>query len=188
MTRRSRRFHKLCDVLGLPELKDDPRFATNALRVINRDELLPVLAERLKTKATADWLPPLVKVGLPAAKVNNVQEAFDSPQAQARRMVEEVDCDVAKTGKVRLVGASDPLQASRRLALIRSNAQASQQNSRTRQEGSAWLRHVLVNTPPTSSQSWGTPMRKGKTCDSRAQSEPMHCRDARAARASTSAR
>jgi len=42
---------------------------------------------------------------LPAAKVNDVKEAFESDQAKARGMIEEMECDVAKSGKVRLVGA-----------------------------------------------------------------------------------
>ena len=41
-------FRKLCDVLGAPELADDPRFASNAGRTANREELRPLLVERLK--------------------------------------------------------------------------------------------------------------------------------------------
>ena len=43
-------FRKLCDVLGIPEVPDDPRFRRNADRTVNRAELQPILVERLATR------------------------------------------------------------------------------------------------------------------------------------------
>ncbi len=51
----SGQFRKLVEVLGVPELADDPRFARNEDRTANRDELRPLLVERLKTRSTMDW-------------------------------------------------------------------------------------------------------------------------------------
>ena len=48
-------FRKLCAVLGLPELADDPRFAHNQDRTANRDALRPLLVERLATRTKHEW-------------------------------------------------------------------------------------------------------------------------------------
>ena len=56
-------FRKLCEVIGAPELADDPRFATNPGRTANRDELRPLLAEKLAAKSAAEWFDELIAVG-----------------------------------------------------------------------------------------------------------------------------
>ncbi len=48
-------FRKLVEVLGVPELADDPRFARNEDRTANRDELRPLLVERLRTRGKQEW-------------------------------------------------------------------------------------------------------------------------------------
>src|SRR5919112_804786 len=48
-------FRKLCEVLGAPDLPDDPRFRRNEDRTANRDELRPLLVERLRTRPKLDW-------------------------------------------------------------------------------------------------------------------------------------
>ena len=56
-------FRKLCDVLGIPEVADDPRFARNRDRTANRDELTPILVERLATRSADEWFELLVDAG-----------------------------------------------------------------------------------------------------------------------------
>ena len=65
-------FRKLCQVLGLPELPDDPRFARNQDRTANREELRPLLVERLRTRPALDWFREIIAVGVPCGPINTV--------------------------------------------------------------------------------------------------------------------
>ena len=49
-----RLFRAICDVVGLPEVVDDARFRTNADRVRNRDALIALIEERLRTEPIGD--------------------------------------------------------------------------------------------------------------------------------------
>jgi crotonobetainyl-CoA:carnitine CoA-transferase CaiB-like acyl-CoA transferase len=69
-------FARLCRVLGLPEAADDPRFASNADRVRNRDALAALLEEALAARRAADWVAALADAGVPCGLVNDVGEAF----------------------------------------------------------------------------------------------------------------
>src|SRR5690606_20976902 len=60
-------FYKMCRaVLGRPDLSEDARFTTNRDRVINRDALIPLLAEIFLTRDTATWLKDLKVAGIPS--------------------------------------------------------------------------------------------------------------------------
>jgi crotonobetainyl-CoA:carnitine CoA-transferase CaiB-like acyl-CoA transferase len=65
-------FRRLCEVLGLPELPDDPRFARNQDRTANRDELRPLLVERLRTRPKLDWFRDIIAAGVPCGPINTV--------------------------------------------------------------------------------------------------------------------
>ncbi|WP_336920679.1 CaiB/BaiF CoA transferase family protein [Aquipuribacter sp. SD81] len=67
-------FARLCEVLGLPELLEDPRFAHNQDRTANRDELRPLLVERLRTRTRDEWFRALLDAGVPCAPINTVDE------------------------------------------------------------------------------------------------------------------
>jgi len=82
-------WRRLCDVLGLPELSRDERFATNDLRVANRDELTEIMAAVLLTRTRADWSAALDAADIPNASVMSVGEVVANPQTTARGMVEE---------------------------------------------------------------------------------------------------
>ncbi len=60
--------------LELPALADDPRFLTNAGRVVNREQLIGALASRLEQRPASDWLTLLSAAGVPAGKVRGVAE------------------------------------------------------------------------------------------------------------------
>ncbi len=79
-------FARFCAVLGDPELASDPRYATNAARVANRDRLVPYLEQRLATRSSAHWLAELEAAVVPCAPVNRIDQVFDDPQVQARGM------------------------------------------------------------------------------------------------------
>ncbi|HTZ94284.1 MAG TPA: CoA transferase [Streptosporangiaceae bacterium] len=65
-------FRNLCSVLGVPELSTDDRFAVNTGRTANRDELRPLLVERLKTQTAAEWFDKLIAAGVPCGPINSV--------------------------------------------------------------------------------------------------------------------
>lgn len=67
-----RQFRILCDVLGVPALADDPRFARNADRTANREELRPLLVERLATRGKQEWFEALIGAGVPCGPINTV--------------------------------------------------------------------------------------------------------------------
>ena len=81
----------ICDVLGVPELVDDPRFRSNPDRVRNRDALAPLLEEQLVTDTTAAWQSRLGEAGVPAAPVADVRDVAESPQTAALGMLQELD-------------------------------------------------------------------------------------------------
>lgn len=65
-------FRKLVEVLGVPELADDPRFARNEDRTANRDELRPLLVERLRTRGKQEWFEAIFAAGVPCGPINTV--------------------------------------------------------------------------------------------------------------------
>jgi crotonobetainyl-CoA:carnitine CoA-transferase CaiB-like acyl-CoA transferase len=65
-------FRKLCQVLELPDLPDDPRFAHNQDRTANRAVLRPILVSRLATRTKDEWFRDLLKAGVPCAPINTI--------------------------------------------------------------------------------------------------------------------
>jgi len=81
----------LCQVLELPELEKDPRFATNPDRVKNRRELIPLLEERFKQRTMADWLEKIQAADVPCGPLNDLAMAMQDPQVVHNRMVVEME-------------------------------------------------------------------------------------------------
>ncbi|NPT37134.1 CaiB/BaiF CoA transferase family protein [Paraburkholderia xenovorans] len=82
---------RLCQLLDLPALPDDPRFVTNEARVAHRDELKAVLEARLKTRGKREWTAMFIGAGLPAGPINTLDEVFSDPQVQYCQLVETLD-------------------------------------------------------------------------------------------------
>lgn len=72
-----RQFAALCAALGLPELAEDSRFATNPARVAHRGELLAALDGPLRTRPADAWFDALTAVGVPCGPVNDLAAAFE---------------------------------------------------------------------------------------------------------------
>src|SRR3954469_6598972 len=68
----SGQFRKLVEVLGVPELADDPRFVRNEDRTAHRDELRPLLVERLRTRTRMEWFRDIIAAGVPCGPINTV--------------------------------------------------------------------------------------------------------------------
>ncbi|WP_417821817.1 CaiB/BaiF CoA transferase family protein [Terasakiella sp.] len=101
-------FAKFCKVAGMPELAEDERFTTNASRVKYRDELVPILRERIVKDELDWWISQLETAHVPCGPINTIDRVFADPQVQARDMKVELDHPVA--GKVPSVGS--PLKFS----------------------------------------------------------------------------
>ena len=65
-------FRKLCEVLELPGLVEDPRFAHNQDRTANRDQLRPLLVERLQTRTKQEWFRDIITAGVPCGPINTI--------------------------------------------------------------------------------------------------------------------
>ena len=83
-------FRRLVEAIGLPELANDPRFATNPERVRNRLELAEALSERLREDTRAAWLEKLVAARVPAAPVQDIGEVAADPQLEAVRILQRL--------------------------------------------------------------------------------------------------
>jgi crotonobetainyl-CoA:carnitine CoA-transferase CaiB-like acyl-CoA transferase len=79
-------FRKLVEVLGRPELADNPLAATNEARVTNRDALVPELAHLIAQFRRDDLLARLEKANVPAGPINSVEQVFADPQVVHRAM------------------------------------------------------------------------------------------------------
>lgn len=81
-----RQYQALTEVLCAPELWSDPRFQQNASRVAHRAELVSCIEGITRTESREFWLKRLSSKGIPSAPVNNLEEAFNDPQTQARNL------------------------------------------------------------------------------------------------------
>jgi crotonobetainyl-CoA:carnitine CoA-transferase CaiB-like acyl-CoA transferase len=86
-----KQFRSLAGVLGVPQLADDPRFATNPARVEHRHELNGTLAPLLRTRGADDWWRLLADAGVPCGPVNDLADAFRLATDLGLRPVVEVD-------------------------------------------------------------------------------------------------
>jgi crotonobetainyl-CoA:carnitine CoA-transferase CaiB-like acyl-CoA transferase len=90
-------FRKLAQVLGVPELADDPRYATNEARVRNVVALREAIVAELSEGDAEFWQSQLEKVGVPSSPINTVPAVFDDPQVRHRELLREVPHPVAGT-------------------------------------------------------------------------------------------
>jgi crotonobetainyl-CoA:carnitine CoA-transferase CaiB-like acyl-CoA transferase len=103
-------FRRLCEVLGIPDVPDDPRFATNPERVRNREEMERVLGERFATRTAQEWLTALEGVGVPAGKIRGVREAIDAAAEAGEPATVTVDHPTA--GRLELIRPAFRLASS----------------------------------------------------------------------------
>ncbi|MEP9352760.1 CoA transferase [Xanthobacter sp. KR7-65] len=97
-------WERLCDILGAPELKSDPRFLTNADRVANNDALIALLQAQFTKKPSAHWLAALEAGGIPCGPVLEFDEVLADPHILAREMV--VDTLHPSAGAMKTLGVT----------------------------------------------------------------------------------
>jgi len=78
---------RFCDAIGRPELRDDPRFATNTLRVQNRQSLKQAIEEVFQQFTVQALVERLQARNVPCGRVRSIGEAIDHPQVAAREIV-----------------------------------------------------------------------------------------------------
>ena len=81
---------KLCETIGHPDIPKDARFATGAARIANIDALTKELGDAIGQRTSGEWLAIFKEARVPAALVNNVEDALNHPLTAARQMVENV--------------------------------------------------------------------------------------------------
>lgn len=74
---------ELCAMIGKPELADDPRFASNALRIENGAELCGLLDASFRARSWAEWAPLFLAWNAPWELIANIHELGDDPQLAA---------------------------------------------------------------------------------------------------------
>ena len=72
-----KQFRSLCQVLGIEHVADDPRFTINADRTKNREELRPILVEKLREWMSDDLFIALNKVGVPCGPINSIGDGVE---------------------------------------------------------------------------------------------------------------
>ena len=80
----------VCDLLGAPELKSDPRFQERDTRKNNRRELTPLLEAKLRERPTAHWVEALNARGVPSGEILSLEAALDAPQIRHRNTIRTV--------------------------------------------------------------------------------------------------
>jgi crotonobetainyl-CoA:carnitine CoA-transferase CaiB-like acyl-CoA transferase len=95
-------WHRITEVVGHPEWRGDPRFATARARLLNREALTECLDAALAGQTRAQWEAALSAAGVPVGPVQSVGEALSHPQARAMDIV--VDADTAAGGQRPMIG------------------------------------------------------------------------------------
>uniref|UniRef100_A0A3P8XFP6 Succinyl-CoA:glutarate CoA-transferase n=1 Tax=Esox lucius TaxID=8010 RepID=A0A3P8XFP6_ESOLU len=78
-----KQFVKVCKVLGLNHLSEEPKYKSNTLRVQHRQELLHILSQRLLEEETVEWLRRFEGTGVPCGPINSIQQVFSEPQVSS---------------------------------------------------------------------------------------------------------
>ena len=103
-------WQKFCSAVGLEDIVENPKFATNAKRVENRNELVNIISNIVSSKNAQEWLDILTKAGVPCGPIYTLDEIFTDPQVLHRNMVK--DLDHIKAGKIKVTGVPVKLSAT----------------------------------------------------------------------------
>jgi len=95
-------WERFCKAVVLENVMNDPKFATNAKRVENREEIVKIISDLIVTKDGEEWLKILTDAGVPCGPIYTVDKIFADPQVLHREMVKELDHP--KAGKVKVTG------------------------------------------------------------------------------------
>ncbi|MEB3792570.1 CaiB/BaiF CoA-transferase family protein [Acinetobacter sp. IK40] len=102
-------FIQLCSSIGLANLPNDPRFRRNADRIRYREEIIGILSKHFLSKSADDWVAAIHAAKVPVGVINNLEQAFQEPQVQAREML--VEMQHPQREKLTVIGS--PIKLSR---------------------------------------------------------------------------
>ncbi len=104
-----KQFVALSNAIGLPDLPNDPRFTTNALRIKHRSEIGELLSAHFLSDNAKHWVEAIHAVKVPVGLINNLEQAFEEPQVKARDMLVEMQHPLKD--KLKVIGS--PIKLSR---------------------------------------------------------------------------
>jgi len=81
---------RFCQGMKMPEMKENPEYATNGDRVRNRDEIVPNLQKIFLTRPVNDWVQDLQEFNVPCGPINDLAAVFSDPQLLHRKMFVEM--------------------------------------------------------------------------------------------------
>jgi formyl-CoA transferase len=96
-------WRQFCDKTGKKEWGEDIRFKTNAHRVENRSDLIPLLNELFAQDEISHWLSILESIGVPCGPINSIDQVMTDPQVRAREMV--IDIEHTSAGSIQMVAS-----------------------------------------------------------------------------------
>jgi crotonobetainyl-CoA:carnitine CoA-transferase CaiB-like acyl-CoA transferase len=79
-------FASFCQAAGCAELAEEARFKTNSARIVHRGELIPLIAEVMRSRTKREWIEALEAANVPCGPINNMKEVFEDPQVQHRKL------------------------------------------------------------------------------------------------------
>jgi crotonobetainyl-CoA:carnitine CoA-transferase CaiB-like acyl-CoA transferase len=114
-------WERIADVMGHPEWRDDPRYATNSARMQNLDALTAEMSAVLVARSRAEWMEAFDAAGVPVGPVHTIGEALSHPQTLARNMV--VDLEHPQAGPTKALGcpihfSKTPTQITRHAPML----------------------------------------------------------------------
>ncbi len=95
-------WERFCKAVGLEKVMNDPRFATNAKRVENREEIVKIIGDLITAKNGEEWLKILTDAGVPCGPIYTIDKIFADPQVLHRQMLQELNHPTA--GKIKVAG------------------------------------------------------------------------------------
>ena len=93
-------WESLCDMLGIPELKKDPRFEKRDTRKKNRKLLTPLVEEKLMQRPTVEWVEILNAGDVPSGAILSLEDALNQPQVRHRAILKDIDSEGIGTLKL----------------------------------------------------------------------------------------
>lgn len=93
-------FKRFCEVAGCAQLADEERFKTNSARIIHRAELIPLIADVMRTRTKKEWIAVLEAATVPCGPINNMKEVFEDPQVRHRDLRVDIPHPLGGTAPV----------------------------------------------------------------------------------------
>ena len=141
-------FARFCESVEHPEWAGDIRFATNTLRVKNREALIPQMQALTRTRTTAQWVALLEKRAVPCGPINDIGQAFEDAQVQARGLVVKQDLapDVrAQTSIASIASVASPMRLMDNPPVLHRAPPALGEHTNEVLEGLGWEASAIEN-------------------------------------------